>query len=250
MALRQAYSTYPGNSQTGVSVQAGDLIVVAVSYGVASLSNSGVTDNAAGGSNTYATGPALATAMNVGSAETYYAIAKATETLTVTYGSSPNDVGIHVHAVQGPFASLATVLDASNTAATAAGTSSTGASIATSNANDYLFSFWWQENTGETLTENGQGFTKQSEQTGHTSATFDRDVSATGTYNDAVTSTTNQARNNIIAAFKYASSGAYTITCQSGSYSVSGQSAGINYTSNLRGTLGQFDKCMRVEGWF
>ena len=80
-SLRQAYSTYAA-AQAGVAVVAGDLIIVGTSNDSGSTTNS-CSDNASGGTNTYSqVGTGYAGGNCV--VNIFYAIAKASETLTIT----------------------------------------------------------------------------------------------------------------------------------------------------------------------
>jgi hypothetical protein len=205
--LRQAYSTYPGNSQTGVSVVAGDLIYVAYSYNTTPVQSVTCSDDAAGGTNAYSTsitpitdGEANATTLHV-----FFAIAKATETLAITC-TAQSDNGIHVHVVSGMNQTLANILDVFSTKySSVAGLNHVSSDVVTTNANDYIICFWAKE-VSETWTENGTNFVRETMQSGHSSATFDRGVTSTGTYNDAVTINNSNTATCIIAAFKDAAS--------------------------------------------
>lgn len=202
--LRAAYSTYPANAQSGVVVQAGDLIIVGYSYNVGTDQSPTISDNAGGGTNTYSTRIAGFTAGGPfpSFANAWYAIAKASETLTITC-SAVADNGISVHVVSGANTTLAQVQDGSAvTGTTSAATSHTSSDIATGNANDYLWILWYQENTADTLTENGTGFVQQTQQGNHYHSTFDLIVLSTGNYHDAVTSGASSEYGYILLAFK------------------------------------------------
>jgi hypothetical protein len=203
-SLRQAYSTYPGNAQTGVAVVAGDLIIVCFSYNV-DIATDNCSDNASGGTNIYSQVGSGATDTAVpSSGRMFFAIAKASETLTITV-TNRTDIGMSVHVVSGMTQILASVLDTYNSSFTASGTGHTSSSITTANASDYLIVFWFQEATSAQLTENGTNFTIRTDQsTAHYHATFDRSVTSTGTYQDTVTAGATSRWVNIIAAFKAA----------------------------------------------
>jgi len=213
LALRAAYHGYPTNAQTGVVVVAGDLIIVGYSYNEITRTST-CTDNATGGSNTYnrIAGTEF-TGASTAFAEAFYAIAKASETLTITC-TARVDNGISVHVVSGNNQTLASVLDVSNTSSDAAGTAHTSASVVTTNADDYLFVLWYQEDTASSHTENGTSFVIRTEEQGHAHATFDRIVSSTGTYQDTITTSANVKYGNIIAAFKAAAGAATTLMSQ------------------------------------
>lgn len=215
IALRNSYLTYPGNAQTGVVVVLNDLIIFCYSYQGA-LATSTCTDNAAGGSNTYNRIAGSTLTDTTAGGELFYAIAKASETLTITC-TAQGDNGLSVHVVSGNVTTLSSVLDVSNTAANAAGATQTSPNITTTVADSYLCSFWYQEGGTSTHTENGTSFTKRTEDTVHIHATFDRIVSSTGTYNNSITVTALTVQyGSIIAAFKGAAGGvaATTITGQ------------------------------------
>ena len=205
LALRQAYTTYPGNAQSGVVVVAGDLIIVGYSAN-ASTSGATISDNAAGGTNTYDSSSIAEvhnSSASIGSGRTFFAIAKNSETLTITV-TSITDAGIHVHVVSGANTTLAAVLDTqSSLAGSSSGSTLTGSNFTTGNANDYLWSFWFQEDATATVTDS-QSFTKEKENSSHYSGSFDQIVSATNTYHDAGTATGSGYWSNISAAFKAA----------------------------------------------
>lgn len=203
LSLRSATSAHPSDSLASVVVVAGDLIIVAFSSQAGGPST--CSDNAAGSSNTYNEAIAQFVGTNK-KAQMFYAVAKASETLTITCTTTTFDDGLSVHVVSGADQTLANVLDQSNKVQTSAGTSHTGASITNLVADSYMIAFWFQEAVVLTCTENAQGFGKQTEVTGHQHATFDQIVSATGTYNDAITTNVSatQGMGNIIASFKQA----------------------------------------------
>jgi hypothetical protein len=207
LSLRQAYSSYaPSNAQTGVVVVAGDLIIVGYSYNALSVAAVGCSDNASGGTNSYNEADNIAGNDGAGgvAAHVFYAIAKASETLTITC-TAESDNGIHVHVVSGNNQTLASVLDIANAAFdSGASTAHTSASVLTTNADDYLFVYWANENGWGDITENGTNFTRESVQNTHSSATFDRIVSSTNTYADTITLVNSRTIASIICAFKAA----------------------------------------------
>ena len=205
VSLRQSYAT-PSNVQTGVAVTTGQLILVGFGYNAA-LASITCSDNSSGGTNTYnQIGTGLYVSPHTVSGHVFYAIAKGTETLTITCTTQGGNT-ISVHVITGNNTTLASVLDTSSTMAEGAdGTTHTGNNITTGYANDYIFSFWFTENNTDSVTENGQSFVKESEMAGDAS-TFDRVVTATGTYHDAMTSSVANSYGNFTAAFKAASGG-------------------------------------------
>jgi hypothetical protein len=185
---------------------AGELIIVCFSYNNSAQAAS-CSDNAAGGTNTYnevGSSQTCDTGINISTGHMFYAIAKATETITITV-TNETDAGIHAHVASGNNTTLAAVLDAfSKGVDSSATTAHTSTDIVTTNPDDYIIGFWFEENTGSTLVENGTGFTNRTSQGSHVSFTFDRIVSSTGTYNEAVTSGWNGIFGHIIASFKAA----------------------------------------------
>ena len=214
VTLRMPYSAY-ANSIASVSVVANDLIIVCASYNE-TLAAVSCSDNASGGTNAYSeVGTGLdhpAGLEGDSSGHMFYAIAKATETLTVTV-SNHADAGMSVHVVSGNNTTLGSVLNTYNVKAdTSEGTSHSSESITTDNANDYLICFWFQEHSASTHTENGTSFTIRSEESTHAHATFDRIVTGKGTYSDAITTSASVRYGSIIAAFKAAAAGAAVIS--------------------------------------
>jgi len=200
-ALRQAYTTYPGSAQAGVVVVVGDLVIIGYTYGAAAPAAVTCTDNAVGGSNAYSEAKSQAGGDGLSSGHVFYAIAKSSETLTITC-TAESDPGIAVHVVSGVAPPLAAVLTAVNSGTTASGTNHVSASVTPPNDQNYLFVLWFEESAPAALTENGTGFTEKIEVTSHQHSTYARNVLVAGTYNDAVTSAASVAFGNIIAAFK------------------------------------------------
>lgn len=232
LSLRNSYTT-PATSakiQAGVSVVAGDLIIVAYrDDGSGGLNLTSCADNASGGSNTYReAGIGNYISNTTGEIHLYYALAKATETLTITLTNVVTGsyyAVVTVHVVSGALQNLSNILDAYayDIAEGSSTTAHTSASITTTNANDYIFTFWSQDATNSiSLTENGTGFTKRQENTVWTvagpSTSFDKIVSSTGTYSQTITSSAATFENNLIAAFKEAVSGVAVSAFQSGSF--------------------------------
>lgn len=202
LALRQSYKSVSTKIQSSVAVTAGDLIIVGL-YQDGALVETSAADNAAGGSNTYAQ---IGTGIYVGGGSgcgiyVHYAIAKATETISITgtfAGTGYNLIFVHV--VSGAGQTLGTVLNTSNTKADATGaTSHTSAAVTTTKADTYLFCFWGEAGGAYTISENGAGFTERQED--HGTATYDRIVAEVGTYSGAVTSTGSVRHASILAAF-------------------------------------------------
>jgi len=159
--VRNSYFTATSNALSGISVVAGDLIIVAIAYGNSPITAS-CSDSASGGSNTYnaigTTSPAFYdTSLNV-----FYAVAKNTETLavTVTVGSTSYQ-GTQVTVVQGCVGSLASVLDtyAWGTVEGSPVSSHTTGSITTTAANDIMFTIASQNWAGGTGWSDSSGFT-------------------------------------------------------------------------------------------
>lgn len=214
LSLRQSYlgaATTVDPTVTSVVVVTGDYIIVAWDGNQASNGTTAgsVSDNASGGTNTYSEVtrktilvPPAATSS---AGHVWVAVAKASETLTITCARPASEVDNRAvcHVVQGGTCTLAQVVDQFNSKNDAsAGTAHTGASITTTNAADYLFSFWFNGDNATTLTENGGGFTKRQEDSNHELASFDQVVAATGNYADIVTSDVSTILGNIVASFR------------------------------------------------
>lgn len=211
LALRNSYSTPKHNpspaQQTGVSVVAGDLIIVA--WRADDQNSVTCADNAVGGSNTYnEIGSGQYFSTTVSDMHVFYAIAKATETLTITITTAAAAYSvITVHVVSGALADLDNVLDTYAFSTHTSNTQLSTATINTTNANDYIF-VWWTEGAANNITVNeGNGlYTKRQENTdyyiGAPSSSFDRIVSSRGAYSQNVNLTSNSLEVSIIAAFK------------------------------------------------
>ena len=211
LALRNSYSTPKHKpspaQQTGVSVVAGDLIIVA--WRADDQNSVTCADNAVGGSNTYneiGSGQYFSTA--VSDMHVFYAIAKATETLTITITTAAAYYSvITVHVVSGALADLDNVLDTYAFSTHTSNTQLSTATINTTNANDYIF-IWWTEDAANNITvDEGNGlYTKRQENTdyniGGPSSSFDRIVSSRGAYSQNVNLTSDSLEVSIIAAFK------------------------------------------------
>ncbi|MBI1754191.1 MAG: hypothetical protein HY014_10940, partial [Acidobacteria bacterium] len=149
---------------TGLYVVAGDLIVVTSARG-AGLVPVTVTDNASGGSNSYAqVGSGLFESVHYNALFQHYAIAKGTGTLTITtslLGDSYDD-GCLVHVISGISGTLTTVLDGRSLVADAAdATSHANAGATAANANDFILSVWCDQPVAGAVnaTSTGSGFT-------------------------------------------------------------------------------------------
>jgi hypothetical protein len=208
ISVRNTYSGYPANTQSSVVVVAGDLIIVAYSYSLSNqLDTLACTDNASGGSNTYASvGTGVTTRAATGMV--FYAVAKNSETLTITCPSK-SDGGISVHVVSGLNGTLSTVLDVYDGGPTLEDTTHSTGSITTRSANEYLFAFWFQESIVGTPTDNGTGFTLKTNQSGHIHQTFDKIVSSTGSYSSSISSAS-APYNYILAGFSVTAETAVT----------------------------------------
>jgi hypothetical protein len=116
---------------------------------------------------------------------------------------------ITVHVVQGMNNTRTSVLDTYNFpgAEGAASQFHTGPSITTTNAYDYIFTWWGQDSTNNVnVTDNNTGFTKWTENfdyiQGGPCASFDDVVAATGTYSQKTITSLPTLMNSVIAAFK------------------------------------------------
>ena len=179
--------TYIANAKTipSVAVQAGDLVVVGLYQDGAQVA----TSCADSGGNTYRKGAEQHITDGAGCGiYLYYTKAGATGSLTITgtmAGSGYNLIFVHVYS--GSF-DIDTVLHAVQTKGeTVRSTNHTGAEVTTTTPNAILFSFFGEPSGTGTISENGAGFTERQEDAG--TASYDRIVSAAGTYSDAVTST-------------------------------------------------------------
>lgn len=202
-AIRNKYISTTSSNSISISVTAGDAIIIMCEY-ANSLGTQACSDNAAGGSNTYS---------HIGSGHYYsaafttlyvhYAKAKATESLTVTTADGGN-TAYRLGAVvvtglaDNPLDTYAW------SAPESAGTTHNGPSITTTNANDYLLTWWAQDYASVTShVENGTGFTIQNQ----TSVTMyaDKNVTSIGTYSQNITNTgASTIEHSVIMAFKAA----------------------------------------------
>lgn len=198
-------TAYPAAAITGVVVQLGDLICLDQSYAAVDA-NPTVSDNAAGGTNSYSQVGEVGSAFGTSAfGHSNRAVAKASETLTITSSLNPSDSGLHA-TVARPTAGLSATPE-DGAAATAAegssGTAHNGGSVTpTAGRSIYVHTYWFQETADVTMTENGGGFTKESEVTNHVSHVFDQIVaSASGSYADITTSNVAAPYNSITQAY-------------------------------------------------
>ena len=185
------YHAYPVTAISNIAVTQGDLVVVMVGCAT-NLPNDNTTDNAVGGSNSYnlinSIGPGPGTAHTC--AAMWYAVAKATETLTVTVDNSlGEDYGLSVHVYSGTAAAPFDV-----TTKAEAGTSSNPATSnmsTTTQANEVLVAIINDESGYSTFTpgtyDGSHSYTSRTNEYGHSHSTMDAIVSSTGTYNATAT---------------------------------------------------------------
>jgi hypothetical protein len=188
LTLVNSYYTNLGHSVSGVSVTAGNLIVVGQGYNNSFLamtcSDTVNTYNAVSG-----TGPNYTDC----SVNACYAIASTTTSLTITTSSSNTDYnGIVVLVFSGNSTTLASVLDTSGWMSLegSASTSHASTAITTTNANDVIVCIWSQGYwtlTTPFWSENSQGYTFDVAQ--DFIAASHKVVSATGSQHDACTTT-------------------------------------------------------------
>ena len=178
---RAYYSAY-ANSVGSVVVVAGDLIVV---FGGTNTGTLTVSDNAAGGSNSYVEAEACGPLAAVATGKVWFAVAKASETLTVSVGS-PDDGGVSVHVVEGNW-DIDTALHLSDQD-TDTGTSNTHVSpgLPTTIADAYLFAAHFQEQFATGAHSSNDSFTKRTDHSDHVHTTLDRVVTGTGTYSSSI----------------------------------------------------------------
>jgi len=203
--IRNSYFIGNSNVLSGVSVVAGDLIVVGISYGNSPASAT-CTDTSSGGSNTYNSIGGSSPAFNDASLNGFYAVAKNTETLTITANvPSTNYQGMQVLVVQGCTGTLASVLDAYvwDTVEGSTSINHTSGSLTTTSPNDILFTFvvqgysagtgWTEGNTGFTNVTNAEFF-----------GTFTNVATTTGSYTDNFNYSNATYAGSLLMAFKSA----------------------------------------------
>jgi hypothetical protein len=196
LALRNSYLTKSLTpTQTGVSVVANDIIIVFIGGGSASNETTTCADNGSGGSNSYnkETAGIYSYLFPLSSmiVDVFTAKAKATNaSLTITVTTTCTNIDdISVFVISGA-ASSSYVENIIYKDFSVAATSFDGASITTTNANDFLACFWDSDYNGVTWSENGGGFTIANQSI--TGAISYRIVSSTGTYADAVSTGADQ----------------------------------------------------------
>jgi hypothetical protein len=111
--LRNA-AAFPTGQATGISVVAGDLIVITSARDGSSKAAVTVSDTASGGSNTYQqVGTGVIETVHYNGLFQNFAVAKATETLAISTSilGDSNDDGCIVHVISGTTGMLASVLD-------------------------------------------------------------------------------------------------------------------------------------------
>lgn len=214
ISVISATSSYPSNSIGSVAVTTGDLICTDYSYSNTNQTPS-VSDNAAGGTNTYTKAGEIGNSGGSTSAfgHSYWAKAKATETLTITW-TAESDNGVHVTVYRSTNGFPATPTDGASATSSDSTTSTThtGGTVSPTAADSIVVhTYWFQESADATLTDNGSSFTKESEVTNHVSQVFDRIVtSASGTYACAVTSSVSTLYNSVTQAYKENAGGSTT----------------------------------------
>ena len=210
-SLRNSYETASNTTatQVGVAVEAGDLIIVA--WSVETQTYPTCSDNASGGSNVYKeVGNGNYDVTSLRDVHLFYAIAKATETLTITVSGIFSYSTICVHVVSGMLQSLDGILDTYSFSHNTTAVAHTSTFVKTNNANDYIF-LWYSQDTATLTTghtEASGGFTKQKEHLSYTSggpsASFDKIVSAVGVYKQSITLAPTVPIVSVMAAFKIA----------------------------------------------
>jgi len=152
-ASLRSSASFAVSKATGVTVVAGDLIVVTSARG-AGLRSVTVSDNASGGSNTYSQVGSVFEAVHYNALFQHMALAKSTGTLTITSSllGDASDDGWMVHVISGTTGTLATVLDARSIVADGAdATSHVNAGPTTSKANDFILSVWCDQPNADTI---------------------------------------------------------------------------------------------------
>ncbi|MCI4438061.1 MAG: hypothetical protein JHC33_14745 [Ignisphaera sp.] len=225
--LRGAYLVNNAKVLTGVATTTNDLIIVY--YQVDSTLNSvTIADNSSGGTNTYnqaGTGFDGKTVNPAGdysntSIHLFYAIAKGTETLTITItdGTGTTYPCVVAHVVAGMNTTLGSVLDTYSfslaktpqdvTPGWNTGGYETSSLITTTTANDYIFAGFGNDRhtVDTTLMGTNDGFTLVNNTVSNTNLiTLNKLDAPAGSYNCSITSRDyTQSYSSIIAAFKAA----------------------------------------------
>ena len=202
-AYVNSYMTDNSSVRTSVPVVAGELIVVSW-VDSKFLYSATCADNAGGGSNVYKeAGSGVEVAGSNSSAHVFYAIAKASETLTITVTPSLATVYpvIIVNRFSGCVSDINSVLDAVATKADIAAMSAhQSATVKTSTPESVLFALWSQNDVAAVTTPSG-AFTKSNSDGGI--ITDYQIVSVAGEYSDAVTNTGGITHyDSLLVAFK------------------------------------------------
>jgi hypothetical protein len=219
-------AVYVANAKvaSGVAVTTGDLIIVLYQVDHA-LNTVTIADNSSGGTNTYnqcGSGFDGVTPNPNGdyagdSIHLFYAIAKGTETLTITItdASGTTNPAVTVHVVAGMNATLGTVLDTYSfglatvpqglTPTWNQGGYSTSPLITTTTANDYIFAGFSNDRWFDSAPYGvNDGFTLVSTNGSTTNATsFNKIDAPVGSYNCSIASKSfTQSYSTVLAAFK------------------------------------------------
>jgi len=133
-------------------------------------------------------------------AAVYAATAKSSGADTVTCNiSASNNIHCHIYEVQG----ITTTVDQTGNSTVASTSQTVSTSAATTNADDFVFAFFTDNDNGATLTSGpGLGDTDTSNDGGDTALTEDKVVIATGVQTATATSNTSDADVNVIVALK------------------------------------------------
>lgn len=213
IALRASYGTSSSKVQTSVAVQAGDVVLVLFSVGGGMVSAT-CADSAG---NTYSEiGTGFAASASSIHAHAFKAVAASAGTITVTVTTSATSVPtIVVHVYSGCDGTLDGY---AGKAETSGSTSHTTNSITTTNANDVLVTWWFQDNAGSRTLTDGSGFTQRQQKSSDGSTvyqySYDKIVSATGAYSQSVTGNGSCIYGSLILALKAASAGpTYNPSC-------------------------------------
>lgn len=189
--LRGSYGLYSSSVKqvTGVVVQAGDLIIVATHAYATNNEVTTLSDNAAGGSNTYTQSGTGGGSAATGSAHLFYAIAKASETLTIVANSaSPSSFCVLAHVVanaaqSSPLISGAIGVDASSRSSH---TSALYNNLTSQNA--YIFNMFAENSYAAVFTDTS-GFTQGTQLLSANPTSFGK-VVTTASSSNAQTATT------------------------------------------------------------
>jgi uncharacterized protein (TIGR02145 family) len=206
IALRQAYSVYPGSSISSVTVLKDDLLVVTYSGYVSDYTTFTCSDNASGGSNAYIPITGFES-LNLANARMFYAVAKNSEILNVACTGVVSDAGMSIHVYSD--------IDTSNPLDPGYGTSYSGDSCTltsgnittTSTDNEVIVAFFAQESILSTFSDWTNSFVGETEKSSHVHVTADRIVNSKGTYSTGMTTSACQGGGWIMASFNQVSGG-------------------------------------------